>query len=127
MEIQAVGKYLKISPRKLQPVAVLVKKKSARTALAQLRFVNKKGAAFVSNVLKSAIYNARNNLGLKDENLVIKKIEVSKGPMLKRWRPASKGRAHSILKRTSHLKIVLENVEVSKVPKGIKEGKEEKK
>lgn len=108
MEVQAVGKYLRISPRKLVVAASLAKKQKATTVLAQLRFVNKKGAKFVAEVLKSAIANAKNNFGLTEENLMIKKIEVGKGPMLKRWRPVSRGRAHPILKRMSHLKIVLE-------------------
>lgn len=108
MEVQAIGKYLRITPRKLVSVAALVKKKKAVTALSELRFVNKKGAAIVSNILKSAVANAKNNFGLSEDKLMIKKIEVGKGPMLKRFREASRGRAHPILKRMSHLKIVLE-------------------
>ena len=115
MEIQAIGKYLRISPRKLVTVAALVKKKKAVEALAHLRFVNKKGAKFVSQVLASAIANAKNNLKLVENNLVIKKIEVQKGPMLKRFQPVSRGRAHPILKRMSHLKVVLESTEERKV------------
>lgn len=108
MEVAAIGKYLKISPRKLLPVAALVKKKKAVDALVSLRFVNKKGAKIVRDVLKSAISNAKNNFKLTENNLMIKKIEVQKGPMLKRFQPVSRGRAHPILKRMSHLRIVLE-------------------
>ena len=112
MEVQAVGKYLRISPRKLTPVAALVRRKKAGEALKYLRFVNKRGARFVTDVLKSAISNAKNNFDLPEEELVIKKIEVGKGPMLKRWRAASRGRAHQVLKRTSHLKVIVEGEKV---------------
>lgn len=115
MEVQAIGKYLRISPRKLVPVADLVKNKKATEAVKLLRFVNKKGAGFVVDVLKSAIANAKNNFKLTENNLMVKKIEVGKGPTLKRWQPISRGRAHPILKRMSHLKVVLESVEQPKV------------
>lgn len=111
MEIQAIGKYLKISPRKLVPIAGLVKKKKAVEAQKLLRFVPQKGAKMVAAVLASAIANAKNNAKLAESSLVIAKIEVGKGPMLKRWQPVSRGRAHPILKRMSHLKVVLESVE----------------
>lgn len=114
-EVQAIGKYLRISPRKLAPVAALVKRKKATDAVSLLRFVNKKGAKFVADVLKSAVANAKHNRQLSEESLVIKKIEVGKAPMLKRWQPVSRGRAHPILKRMSHLKVVLEFVEQPKV------------
>lgn len=112
MEVQAVGKYLRISPRKLAPVAALVKRKKAGEALKYLRFVNKRAAQFVTDVLKSAMSNAKNNFDLSEDGLVIKKIEVGKGPMLKRWRAASRGRAHQVLKRTSHLKVIVEGEKV---------------
>jgi large subunit ribosomal protein L22 len=108
VETSAVSKNLRISPKKVRLVAENFSGKPAQEALDSLRFVPKKAALPISKVLKSAISNAQNNKQLKPEGLVIKEILVGAGPTLKRIRPVSRGGAHQILKRTSHIKIVLE-------------------
>jgi len=107
-EVIAIGKNFRISPKKLRVVADNFRGKNAKESLESLRFVTRKAAAPLSKVLKSAIANGKNNLGLNESKLIIKEILVDSGPTLKRFQPVSRGSAHSILKRSSHLKIVLE-------------------
>ncbi len=107
-EVIAISKNLRISPKKARLVAENFSGKPAQEALDSLRFVPKKAAVPITKVLKSAIANAQNNKRLKPEGLVIKEILVDAGPTLKRIRPVSRGAAHQILKRTSHIKVVLE-------------------
>lgn len=110
MEIKAKSKYIRISPRKLNLVAKSIKGLSLQKALETLAFLEKKAARSLLKTLKSAIANAINNFKLKEEGLKIKSIEILKAPMLKRWRPVSRGRAHPYAKRTSHIKVILEEV-----------------
>ena len=110
MEIKAESKYIRISPRKLQLVAKSIKGLSLQEALETLVFLEKRAARSLLKTLKSAIANAINNFKLKEEDLKIKSIEILKAPMLKRWRPVSRGRAHPYVKRTSHIKVILEEV-----------------
>ncbi|MBI5465597.1 hypothetical protein HY946_03220, partial [Candidatus Gottesmanbacteria bacterium] len=83
---------------------------SPQATLDQLAFLNKAGAKVLLKTLKSAIANAENNLKIKRENLKIKKIEIGEGPRLKRWRAISRGAAHQYKRRTSNIKVVLEEV-----------------
>lgn len=115
MEIKAESKYVRISPRKAQLVARAIKGLSLKEALESLSFIRKKAAKPIFKTLKSAIANATHNLKLKEENLRIRSIEILKGPVFKRWRPVSRGRAHPYLKRTSHIKVVLEEYQRSNV------------
>lgn len=108
MEIIAESKHLRISPRKAALVASVVRGLSPLKALDKLRFVTKSAAVPMAKTLKSAIANAQSKANLKPEDLKIKRIEVSAGPALKRWRPVSRGRAHPFKKRASHIKVVLE-------------------
>lgn len=105
--IKAEQKYIRISPRKVKLVTDSVKKLSPVEALEYLKFIRKRAADEVARVVKQAIANAENNFKLKKEDLVFKKILTKKGPIFKRWRAASRGRAHKILKRTTHLEVVL--------------------
>lgn len=111
MQVRAYQKYVRTSPRKLRLAADAVKKFPAKKALTHLQFMNKRAAVVLAKVLKQAISNAVNNHNLVEENLEIKQLEIEKGPTLKRWQPVSRGRAHSILKRMSHIKIILESKE----------------
>ena len=106
--IKAEQKYIRISPRKVKLVVDSIKKLSPVEALEYLKFIRKSAAIKVAQVTGQAIANAENNFKLKKKDLVFKKILVKKGPILKRWRATSRGRAHKILKRTSHLEIVVE-------------------
>jgi len=114
MEIKAESKYIKVSPRKLQLVAKEIKKSPLSEALEVLPFFKKKAARPLLKTLNSAVANAVNNLKLKKENLKIKSIEILKAPMLKRWRPVSRGRSHSYVKRMSNIKVILEETKKSK-------------
>lgn len=108
MEVKAEVKYIRISPRKVRLVVEAIKGLSPLKALEYLGFVNKRTAKPLSKLIQSAIANAKNNFDLKPENLKFKKIQVGEGPTLKRWQAVSRGRAHQIMKRTSHIKIILE-------------------
>lgn len=108
MEVKAEAKYIRISPRKVRLVVDAIKGLTPQKAVSYLKFVNKRAAAPLSKLIKSAIANAQNNFSLKPEDLKFKEIQVGEGPTLKRWQAVSRGRAHPIMKRTSHIKVVLE-------------------
>ena len=114
MEIKAEAKYIRISPRKARLVVKAIRGLTPQKALDYLKFVNKRAAEPLSKIIQSAIANAKNNFGLKPEKLKFKKIQVGEGPTLKRWRAISRGRAHPIMKRTSHIKIILEGLNGTK-------------
>jgi large subunit ribosomal protein L22 len=107
MEIFAQTKYLRTSPRKLRLVARALKGHPVGKALVLLSKINKRAALPILKVLKSAAANAKNK-GLSEANLKIKGVIVDGGPTYKRFQPISRGRAHPIAKRTSHIKVVLE-------------------
>lgn len=114
--MHAILRNVRISPKKINLVAGLVRRKSVAQALAILKFLPKKAAKPLGEVIQSAASNATQNFKQKRENLVIKKIVVNKGPTMKRARPVSRGRSHPIRKRTSHI-----SVEVAvNVPESIK-------
>lgn len=108
MEVKAEAKYIRMSSRKVRLVVDAIRGLNPQKALEYLKFVNKRAAGPLSKVIKSAIANAKNNFGLKPEDLRFKEIQVGEGPTLKRWRAVSRGRAHQIMKRTSHIKVILE-------------------
>ena len=109
MEVKAEAKYIRTSPRKVRLVVEMIKGLSPQRALDYLKFVNKRAAKPLSKLIQSAIANAKNNFGLKPEDLKFKEIQVGEGPTLKRWRAISRGRAHPIMKRASHIKVILES------------------
>jgi len=128
MEIIAKSNFLRISPRKLNLVAQSIKGLKATYALEVLKNLNKKAADLLILTLRQGIGNAVNNFNLDKESLVIKKIEVGKGPILKRGQPVARGQWHPILKRTSNLKIFLEGTEKAKeIEKKSKKSKDNKK
>lgn len=122
MEVEARASFVRCSPRKLRLVANAVKKLSLDEAQVYLESSSKQASLPLLKVVKQAMANATNNLGLAREGLRLKKIEISEGPTYKRWRAVSRGRAHGIAKRTSHIRVILEGEE-----KGEKRKKEEKK
>ncbi|EOD00995.1 50S ribosomal protein L22 [Caldisalinibacter kiritimatiensis] len=107
MEARAIAKYVRISPRKVKPVADLVRGKQVDEALAILKFTPRKGARVLEKVVKSAVANAENNFDMDRDNLYISEVYANQGPTLKRWRPRAQGRAYQILKRTSHVGVVV--------------------
>ena len=102
-----------MSPVKLRLVANLIKKLPVAEALDQLQFINKLAARPVAKLVKSAIANAEHNFELAKDNLFIKEITIGEGPTLKRWLPRAHGRATPLRKRTSHINLVLSEVESS--------------
>ncbi|MBU0675648.1 MAG: 50S ribosomal protein L22 [Proteobacteria bacterium] len=108
MEAKAFAKHIKISPQKARLIADLVRGKDVETALNTLRFMPKKGARILRKVIESAVANASQNDSIDVDTLFVKKVSVDGGPMLKRIRPRAMGRASRILKRTSHITVVLE-------------------
>ena len=106
---QAVAtlKYARISSRKVKIVADLIRGKDVDEALAIVKFTPKAASEIVEKLLKSAIANAENNHGMKSNKLYVAEIYANQGPTLRRIRPAAKGSAVRIRKRTSHITIVL--------------------
>jgi len=108
MESRAIAKYVRISPLKVNYICREIRRKQVDEALAILRFIPKKGARELEKVLKSAIANAENNFNMDRDNLYVKEAYANDGPRLKRWRPKARGMAYPILKRTSHIGVVVE-------------------
>ena len=106
-EARATLKYARISARKVKIVADLIRGKDAMEALTIVKFTPE----VIEKLLKSAIANAENNHDMKSENLYVAEIYANQGPTLKRIRPAAKGSAVRIRKRTSHITIVLREKE----------------
>jgi large subunit ribosomal protein L22 len=103
-----LGHYVRISPQKVRLVCDEIRGKRVEDALSVLEFTPRKGAKLVAKVLRSGIANAENNRSLDVDTLFVKRIEVGPGPTLKRFLPRAQGRATPLLKRTSHITIVLD-------------------
>lgn len=115
MEVKAIAKNVRVSPKKAKLVIDQIKNKKPQEAVKILDFVNKKPALEIKKLIMSAIANANTNRNLDVASLFIKQISANKGLTFKRYRPISRGRVHHILKRTSHLTVVLEGEEKKKV------------
>jgi len=107
MEVRSIHKYARISPYKAREVTREIQGLPVSAALDLLAFTPKKAAFLISKTLKSAIANAENNANLKPDGLVVKEAIVGEGPTLKRIMARARGSASRILKRTSHIRIVL--------------------
>ncbi|MFD2178596.1 50S ribosomal protein L22 [Veronia pacifica] len=107
MEAIAKHNFARISPQKARLVADQVRGKNVAQALEILTFSNKKAADLVKKVLESAIANAEHNEGADIDDLNVAKIFVDEGPIMKRIMPRAKGRADRILKRSSHITVVV--------------------
>ena len=104
---EATLKYARISSRKVKIVADLIKGKDIDEALAIVKYTPKASSEIIEKLLKSAIANAENNHNMAHEKLYVAEIYANQGPTLKRIRPAAKGSAVRIRKRTCHITIVL--------------------
>lgn len=118
MKVAAKLRYLRIAPRKVRLVTDLIRGKRVSEALTLLEFLPKRAAPVLVKLLKQAIANASHNFQLSESNLYISKVFVDEGPKLKRWRPRARGQASEIQKKTSHVTLVLNEIE--KKPKGVK-------
>ncbi|CAD83711.1 50S ribosomal subunit protein L22 [Candidatus Blochmanniella floridana] len=107
METIARYRYIRSSAQKIRLVANMIRKKEVVKAINILNYVNKKAALLVKKTLESAIANAEHNFGLNIDKLRVVKIFVDCGPSIKRVMPRAKGRSDRIVKRTSHLTIVV--------------------
>ena len=105
MQVKAVAKYIRISPQKARLVADQIRNKPVDKALELLEFSSKKASMSIRKALESAIANAEHNEGADIDELIVSKIFVDEGPVLKRFRARAKGRAGKILKRTSHITV----------------------
>jgi large subunit ribosomal protein L22 len=111
MEAKAHLRYVRIAPRKVQIVLDLIRGKDVKLAMAILKQTPKAASEHLEKLLKSAIANAENNHGMDANNLYVAECFVCPGPILKRIRPRAQGRAFRVLKRTSHITIVLKEKE----------------
>lgn len=108
MRPHASANYVRISSRKVKLVIGLIKGKPVSEAQAILMHTPQAASTIVDKLLKSAVANAENNMNLSKDTLYVAEAFANQGPTLKRWRPMSKGRAGRINKRTSHIKIILD-------------------
>ncbi|HBH30070.1 MAG: 50S ribosomal protein L22 [Desulfofustis sp. PB-SRB1] len=108
METRAVGKYIRISPQKARLVADVVRGMNVDQAITTLKFMPKKAAVLVRQVVESAVANATQNDQVDVDSLFIKNIYIDGGPSLKRIRPRAMGRATPIIKRSSHITVILD-------------------
>jgi large subunit ribosomal protein L22 len=117
MEVKAVGKYVRVQPRKVRIIADQVRGRNAVHAAAILRYHTSKGAKMLRKILVSAIANAQENHGLSADTLNIQTIMVDEGPRLKRMQARAMGRGNRIIKKTSHITVVVEDGEAVKAVK----------
>jgi large subunit ribosomal protein L22 len=105
-EARAISKFIRVSPRKALLVARNVRGLPVEDALNILKFTPNKSAGIIYKVMRSALANAE-QAGLDVDTLVVRQVAVNEGPTLKRFMPRSQGRANTILKRTSHITVIL--------------------
>jgi large subunit ribosomal protein L22 len=126
MAVKAVAKGVRMSPRKVGVVAALVRGRTVADALTILSHVPRRSSTPVLKAVKSAAANAENNHNLKPDTLSIVEISVTPGPRIKRFRPAAHGRALPFMRRTSHIRVLVDGDQrVAKKPaaKAAKEAK----
>ena len=107
MEARATLSNVRISPRKVQIVLDLIRNKPTDVALATLALTPKVASPILEKLVKSAIANADNNHSMNKDSLYVAECYVTPGPIMKRVMPRAQGRAYRILKRTSHITVVL--------------------
>src|SRR6266446_5385760 len=107
MQVSSTYRYAKISPFKVREVTRAIQGLPVSAALDLVAFSPKKAAGFISKTLKSAVANAENNANLRVAALVVKEATVGEGPTMKRMMPRARGSGSRILKRTSHIRIIL--------------------
>jgi large subunit ribosomal protein L22 len=106
-EVKAVLKYARISPQKIRKLVGAIKGKPVEEGLDTLKFMPQKAAGIIEKIVRSAVANADQNPDIDVDSLVISNIITDQGPMLKRFRARARGRGTRILKRTSHITVIL--------------------
>ena len=119
-EAQATAKFVRMGPRKVRFVLDTIRGKYAQDALDQLKFTPNHAADEIANVLRSAMANAENNHDMSVEHLKVARCYVDVGPTMKRVQPRAQGRAYRILKRSSHITIIVAEGEAPAVKSGPK-------
>lgn len=114
MQVRAVAKSVRMSPRKIRLVADAIRQLSIAEAFQILEATQNRAAGPIFKTLESAVANAVTNNNLDKQNLVIESIMVNEGQALKRFHPSSRGRVHPYKKRSSHITIVLKEKAVKK-------------
>lgn len=117
MEIKVQLNNLRVAPRKTRMVIDLIRNKNVADARNLLLFTVKRSADPVLKLLNSAAATARNDLKLDESNLYVSEVKVDGGPILKRMHPMSRGRGYPIMKRTSHITLILKERTVTKEEK----------
>jgi len=107
MEVQAITRYARMSPKKMREVTRVIQGRPAAEALELVRYIPRKSARLVAKTLKSAVANAENNNELSVSNLIVKRALVEQGPVLKRFKATARGSAAPRRKKMSHIRIVL--------------------
>lgn len=107
MEVQALTRYARMSPKKVREVARTIQGRKAADAIDFLTLVPRKSAQLIAKTLKSAIANAENNNNLATDSLVVKSAIIENGPVLKRFKAGARGTAMPRRKKMSHIRIVL--------------------
>ncbi len=107
MEVQALTRYARMSPKKVREVVRTVQGLKANEAVDLLSLIPRKSARLIAKTLKSAIANAENNNNLSSDTLVVKSAVVENGPVLKRFKAGARGTAMPRRKKMSHIRIVL--------------------
>jgi len=108
MQTKASANFVKMSPKKVRLVADLIRGRDVSDALTRLKFNQREAALPLIKLLQSAISNAEENQHLKKDNLYIKQLLVDEGPIAYRWLPRAMGRATPLRKKTSHIKLLLD-------------------
>lgn len=111
MEVKAIARNTGISPTKIRPLVDMVRGRKVEEALNMLKFSPSPLAKAVAKAVKSAAANAENNFHMTPSDLRIIKILVDEAPRMKRFRPRARGRANTILKRSSHITVIVEEQE----------------
>ncbi|OGZ64657.1 MAG: 50S ribosomal protein L22 [Candidatus Staskawiczbacteria bacterium RIFCSPLOWO2_01_FULL_40_39] len=107
MEVKVSLNNLRTAPRKSREVVDLIRNKNVAQARSLLEFTVRRSAEPILKLLNSAAASAVHDFKLEESNLYISKVTVDEGPKLKRWHPMSRGRAYPIIKRTSHITLIL--------------------
>lgn len=107
MEVKAITRYARMSPKKVREVANTVKGRSAVEAVAYLSLIPRKSARLIAKTLKSAVANAENNKNTSADSLIVKNVVIEQGPVLKRFKAGARGSAMPRRKKMSHIVVVL--------------------
>jgi large subunit ribosomal protein L22 len=108
VESRAVTRYMRIAPRRVRLVVDMIRGQRVEQALGILEFTSRRAARLIAKTVKSAVANAESNQNVDVDRLYVKRAYVDEGPTLKRFMPRAHGRATPILKRTSHVTIVVD-------------------